>query len=133
MEKADVKRLFADPLHPYTRALLRSIPRLGHGKSWELEPIEGMVPSPYNRPTGCPFHPRCPSFMPGTCDTRRPVLTRIADGRAVRCHLYPQTESVPVQLSPTAQGAPAQAAPVQPIQPAPVTQPSQPAQPAPSV
>jgi peptide/nickel transport system ATP-binding protein len=93
MEKADIQQLFADPLHPYTRALLRSIPRLGQGKSWALEPIEGMVPSPYNRPTGCPFHPRCPSFMAGRCDTRRPVLTQLSDGRAVRCHLYPQTQS----------------------------------------
>jgi peptide/nickel transport system ATP-binding protein len=91
MEKADVHKLFADPLHPYTRALLRSIPRLGQGKAWELEPIEGMVPSPYNRPTGCPFHPRCPAFIAGVCDTQRPVLTQLGDGRAVRCHLYPQT------------------------------------------
>ena len=94
MERADVKHLFADPLHPYTRALLRSIPRLGRAKSWELEPIEGMVPSPYNRATGCPFHPRCEAFMAGVCDTTRPVLTRFDDGRAVRCHLYPQTDAV---------------------------------------
>jgi peptide/nickel transport system ATP-binding protein len=91
MEKAGVHQLFADPQHPYTRALMRSIPRLGHGKAWELEPIEGMVPSPYNRPTGCPFHPRCAAFMAGVCDTKRPVLTQLSDGRAVRCHLYPQT------------------------------------------
>src|SRR6266851_934578 len=91
MEKADVQHLFADPLHPYTRALMRSIPRLGHGKEWDLEPIEGAVPSPYDRPTGCPFHPRCPAFISGVCDTQRPVLTRLSDGRAVRCHLYPQT------------------------------------------
>jgi peptide/nickel transport system ATP-binding protein len=90
MERADVEQLFADPLHPYTRALLRSIPRLGQGKAWELEPIEGMVPSPYHRPSGCPFHPRCPASMPGVCDTLRPVLTQLSDGRAVRCHLYPQ-------------------------------------------
>jgi peptide/nickel transport system ATP-binding protein len=90
MEKADVQHLFADPLHPYTRALLRSIPRLGRGKEWDLQPIEGAVPSPYDRPAGCPFHPRCPAFMPGVCDTQRPVLTQLADGRAVRCHLYPQ-------------------------------------------
>ncbi|MBV9896445.1 MAG: ABC transporter ATP-binding protein [Chloroflexi bacterium] len=88
MERAGVQHLFADPLHPYTRALLRSIPRLGHGKEWELEPIEGMVPSPYNRPTGCPFHPRCPAFIPGKCDTLRPELVEVGDGRAVRCHLY---------------------------------------------
>jgi oligopeptide/dipeptide ABC transporter ATP-binding protein len=91
MEKADVRQLFADPLHPYTRALLRSIPRLGYGKAWDLEPIEGMVPSPYNRPSGCPFHPRCASFIAGVCDTQRPVLTQLDDGRAVRCHLYSQT------------------------------------------
>jgi peptide/nickel transport system ATP-binding protein len=91
MERADVQHLFADPLHPYTRALMRSIPRLGHGKEWDLEPIEGAVPSPYDRPTGCPFHPRCPAFISGVCDTQRPVLTRLGDGRAVRCHLYPQT------------------------------------------
>jgi peptide/nickel transport system ATP-binding protein len=91
MEKADVRQLFADPLHPYTRALLRSIPRLGYGKAWELEPIEGMVPSPYNRPAGGPFHPRCASFIAGVCDTQRPVLTQLDDGRAVRCHLYSQT------------------------------------------
>ena len=91
MERADVHHLFADPLHPYTRALLHSIPRLGHGKAWDLEPIEGSVPSPYNRPTGCPFHPRCPAFIAGVCDTQRPVLTQLSDGRAVRCHLYSRT------------------------------------------
>jgi oligopeptide/dipeptide ABC transporter ATP-binding protein len=104
MEKADVQQLFADPLHPYTRALLRSIPRLGRGKQWDLEPIEGTVPSPYNRPTGCPFHPRCPAFMPGVCDTQRPALTKLSDGRTVRCHLYPQTDTTlpVVAASPTA-------------------------------
>jgi peptide/nickel transport system ATP-binding protein len=88
MEKADVISLFQDPLHPYTRALLRSIPRLGHGKSWELEPIEGMVPDPYNRPTGCPFHPRCPDMIAGVCDVQPLMTTEMPDGRTVRCHLY---------------------------------------------
>jgi peptide/nickel transport system ATP-binding protein len=91
VEKADVKSLFRDPLHPYTKALLRSIPRLGQGKNWDLEPIEGMVPDPYNRPTGCPFHPRCPSIIPGVCDVDHPGILELPDGRAVRCHLY--TES----------------------------------------
>jgi oligopeptide/dipeptide ABC transporter ATP-binding protein len=93
MEKAEVTQLFQEPLHPYTRALLRSIPRLGHGKSFELQPIEGMVPDPYNRPTGCPFHPRCPSMMPGVCDVQPLTTTRMADGRTVRCHLYPSSAS----------------------------------------
>jgi peptide/nickel transport system ATP-binding protein len=90
MEKADVKNLFHDPLHPYTQALLRSIPRLGQGKSWELQPIEGMVPDPYNRPRGCPFHTRCPSMMPGVCDSKPLTTTSLPDGRTVRCHLYPK-------------------------------------------
>ena len=88
VEKSDVKALFREPLHPYTQALLRSIPRLGHGKTWELEPIEGMVPDPYNRPTGCPFHPRCPSMIAGLCDVEHPSILERADDRAVRCHLY---------------------------------------------
>ncbi|MBI1299635.1 ATP-binding cassette domain-containing protein [bacterium] len=88
MERADVISIFKDPLHPYTRALLRSIPRLGHGKSWELEPIEGMVPDPYNRPSGCPFHPRCPDMIPGVCDVKPLTSVEMPDGRAVRCHLY---------------------------------------------
>ena len=88
MEKAGVMQLFQDPLHPYTRALLRSISRLGHGKSWELEPIEGMVPDPYNRPSGCPFHPRCTAMIPGVCNVRPLTTTQLPDGRVVRCHLY---------------------------------------------
>lgn len=98
VEHADVKSLFADPLHPYTRALLNSIPRLGHGKSVELEPIEGMVPDPYNRPTGCPFHPRCSSFIPNVCDVQHPEMTELPDGRLVRCHLYSvQAQGEPVR------------------------------------
>jgi oligopeptide/dipeptide ABC transporter ATP-binding protein len=91
VEKAGVTPLFKDALHPYTRALLRSIPRLGQGRSWQLEPIEGMVPDPYNRPQGCPFHPRCASFMPGKCDTIHPDMVDMADGRSVRCLLYSDT------------------------------------------
>ena len=92
VEKADVNSLFADPLHPYTRALLSSIPRLGFGRMSELEPIEGMVPDPYNRPAGCPFHPRCISFIAGVCDVQVPATTVLPDGRAVRCHLYPNSQ-----------------------------------------
>jgi peptide/nickel transport system ATP-binding protein len=88
VERSDVRSLFRQPLHPYTRALLRSIPRLGHGKNWQLQPIEGMVPDPYNRPDGCPFHPRCSEFIAGSCDTIHPPMTDMPDGRAVRCLLY---------------------------------------------
>jgi peptide/nickel transport system ATP-binding protein len=88
VEHAPVDPLFHDPLHPYTRALLKSIPVLGASKGIRLQPIEGVVPDPYNRPKGCPFHPRCASFMPGRCDHERPPLYQLADGREVRCLLY---------------------------------------------
>ena len=87
-EEASVNELFADPLHPYTRALLRSIPKLGRSKSEALAPIEGSVPDPYNRPTGCPFHTRCPERIGGVCDAVVPERRTLPDGRSVACHLY---------------------------------------------
>ncbi|MBI5303856.1 MAG: ABC transporter ATP-binding protein [Chloroflexi bacterium] len=88
VERSDVYSLFREPLHPYTRALMRSIPRLGQIKQGRLDPIQGSVPDPYNRPTGCPFHPRCSQMMPGKCDRIHPGLTEQGDRRAVRCLLY---------------------------------------------
>lgn len=88
VEQADIDSLFYDPKHPYTQALIRSIPRLGAGRTQKLNPIEGSVPDPFNRPTGCPFHSRCDQFMPGKCDVTHPKLTTLDDGRTVRCLLY---------------------------------------------
>jgi peptide/nickel transport system ATP-binding protein len=82
-----VDSLFHEALHPYTQALLRSIPILGRGKSNRLDPIKGMVPDPYNRPVGCAFHPRCVKMIPGRCDREPILLTELMDGRAVRCVL----------------------------------------------
>jgi oligopeptide/dipeptide ABC transporter ATP-binding protein len=87
-ELADTDSLFFDPLHPYTKALLRSIPKLGQRNQGRLDPIKGMVPDPYNRPKGCPFHPRCTEKIPGKCDQIHPELITLPDGRAVRCLLY---------------------------------------------
>jgi peptide/nickel transport system ATP-binding protein len=93
-EQADVQTIFKRPRHPYTRALLRSIPRLG-GSREPLESIAGMVPHPFRRPSGCSFHPRCPERMPGRCDRIDPALTPCGDGGQVRCLLYdPETEAV---------------------------------------
>lgn len=91
VESATVDDIFYDPKHPYTISLLRSIPRLGQKKGEKLEVIKGGVPDPYSTVTGCPFHPRCPSFMPGLCDTVVPIETMIegTPGHTVRCHLYP--------------------------------------------
>ena len=88
VERADVDSIFHDPKHPYTQALLSSIPRLGQSKQGRLSPIEGSVPDPYNRPEGCPFHPRCSQMIPGKCDVKHPDLLDLPDGRAVRCLLY---------------------------------------------
>ena len=88
VEMADVRSLFGDPKHPYTRALLASIPKLGRRSGEALHPVKGMVPSPFNRPVGCPFHTRCPSAMPGICDTAMPQQTRISDQHTVSCFLY---------------------------------------------
>jgi oligopeptide/dipeptide ABC transporter ATP-binding protein len=88
VESADVDAIFYDPKHPYTRALLKSIPRIGFKSGMKLESIEGMVPDPYNIPKGCPFHPRCTSFMPGVCDQQDPPNHTVAPGHQVRCHLY---------------------------------------------
>jgi len=88
VEQAPVDAIFHAPRHPYTRALLRSIPRLRARRHERLTPIAGSVPHPYDRPTGCPFHARCPDFIPGTCDRRAPDLRSVGDGHAVSCFLY---------------------------------------------
>jgi len=82
-EEADVDTIFYDPKHPYTQALLKSIPMITSATKERLEPIKGIVPDPYAVIPGCPFWPRCPEFMPGTCDVYEPDA-----GHRVRCHLY---------------------------------------------
>jgi peptide/nickel transport system ATP-binding protein len=88
VEQAPVDAIFHDPKHPYTRALLRSIPSIRSKPRERLTPIAGAIPHPYDRPQGCPFHPRCPDFMPGTCDRQAPDLRRVGDHHAVSCFLY---------------------------------------------
>ncbi|HEV2057434.1 MAG TPA: ABC transporter ATP-binding protein [Methylomirabilota bacterium] len=89
VEQGTVDQIFHAPRHPYTRALLRSIPRMRSRSRERLTPIEGAVPHPYDRPSGCPFHPRCPEFMAGRCDKEEPVLRPVGDKHAVSCFLYP--------------------------------------------
>jgi peptide/nickel transport system ATP-binding protein len=87
VERGDVESVFHDPQHPYTQALLRSIPKFGQ-KGGRLDSIRGMVPSPYNRPTGCPFHTRCDQVIPGRCERILPMPVSLGPGREVRCLLY---------------------------------------------
>ena len=88
METGTVDDIFHNPQHPYTKALLESIPTV-HSPSKELLPtIEGSIPHPFNRPAGCPFYPRCDAFMAGECDNRTPVLQKITGGQSVSCFLH---------------------------------------------
>ncbi len=84
VEQAPVHELFNNPRHPYTKALLRSIPRLGRKTRQRLESIAGMVPDPYSIPPGCPFHTRCPYYLPGVCDD--PAYIQVGPGHWARCN-----------------------------------------------
>jgi peptide/nickel transport system ATP-binding protein len=88
VEKASVDQLFHAPRHPYTIALLRSIPGIHSEPKERLPTISGSVPHPYERPVGCPFHPRCEHRIRGVCDQKPPRLTRISEDQEVSCYLY---------------------------------------------
>jgi oligopeptide/dipeptide ABC transporter ATP-binding protein len=88
VEEGSVDDLFFNPRHPYTRALLRSIASLSDEPRSKLPTISGSIPHPYNRPTGCQFNPRCPNFMPGTCDQFEPQLLPTSERQLVSCFLY---------------------------------------------
>jgi oligopeptide/dipeptide ABC transporter ATP-binding protein len=91
VEEASVDNLFYNPKHPYTQALLRSIPKLGSrtaGESRRLASIRGTVPDPFNLPKGCPYYPRCDYATPGLCNVEDPPLIQVGVGHAVKCHMY---------------------------------------------
>lgn len=83
VENADVHSLYANPCHPYTRALLESIPRLD-SKGTELRAIKGLPPNLTNIPSGCPFHPRCPMAV-DRCRDVDPPLVPLPGGRSSAC------------------------------------------------
>ena len=84
-EIAPVKTIFEDPLHPYTKGLLESIPRADR-KGQKLRTIEGNVPSLLEFPVGCKFCTRCPEVLE-RCDTDEPELREVSPCHWVRCHL----------------------------------------------
>jgi peptide/nickel transport system ATP-binding protein len=88
VEYGPVREILRNPKHPYTVDLLRAVPRLGKSAGQRLVAIEGSIPSPFHRPSGCPFHPRCSRMMPGRCEVHMPVLTQLDEGHSVRCLLY---------------------------------------------
>ncbi len=87
VEKGDVYSIFENPQHPYTQALLESVPRIGSQRRRRLPAIRGMVPHPLARPSGCPFRTRCDHAMAGVCDVNVPELIDV-DGAQVACFLH---------------------------------------------
>jgi oligopeptide/dipeptide ABC transporter ATP-binding protein len=88
MEQGGVQSIFLAPKHPYTQALLQSIPSVNSAPRVKLPVISGSIPHPFNRPPGCPFHPRCQAFKAGICDQRVPQLQPVGDKQFASCFLY---------------------------------------------
>jgi oligopeptide/dipeptide ABC transporter ATP-binding protein len=90
VEIAGKDKLYNEPKHPYTGALLSAVPipnpELGRARQQVV--LEGDVPSPINPPSACWFHPRCPRFREGHCDVETPPLYSFGDGQSAACH-YP--------------------------------------------
>ncbi|MBA0051398.1 ABC transporter ATP-binding protein [Streptomyces sp. AJS327] len=93
VETAPVHELYKRPLHPYTRGLLDSIPRLDQ-KGQELYAIKGLPPSPHHIPPGCAFHPRCPMAR-AVCRTDDPPLYEVDEERGSACHFWKEMPDAP--------------------------------------
>ena len=87
VELAEAKNIYQNPMHPYTKALLSAIPIPNPRKKTKRIILEGDVPGPRNPPSGCAFHPRCPSRFSG-CDEISPALQEKEKEHFVACHLY---------------------------------------------
>jgi len=87
VERGPTREVIRDPAHPYTRGLLAALPRVETSRR-RLTPVPGDIPSPLQRPAGCPFHTRCPRRMPGLCDREVPADTALDARRSVACHLF---------------------------------------------
>jgi len=87
VELTDSEKLYKNPLHPYTKALLSAVPVPDPDYEKEEVPLQGDMPNPANPPSGCIFHTRCP-FKMDVCETTVPPLMALEDGHTVACHLY---------------------------------------------
>ncbi len=90
MEVASAEALFEPPYHPYTEALLSAIPEIDPAADLEPIRLEGDVPSQIERPSGCPFHPRCPRFLGDICINERPPWQQTDSGKRIFCHISPE-------------------------------------------
>ncbi len=88
VEYGTARQIFKNPKHPYTRGLLRSIPKFGATEGAHLATIKGTVPVPLDPPDACPFANRCDEFIAGHCDARMPEAVAVAPGHSVNCVLY---------------------------------------------
>lgn len=86
VESGGVYDVFAEPRHPYTQKLLKSVPVLGLGREQELSPIRGSTPNPYDLPKGCCFGPRCDHYREQCLE--EPPTTILDNGHSVRCWIY---------------------------------------------
>jgi peptide/nickel transport system ATP-binding protein len=93
VEVASTDLIFDHPLHPYTQALLRAVPKVTERRT-VLESISGSVPNLIEPPTGCRFHPRCP-FVMDACKTKKPELIEIEPGHTVACFLHTEMREGP--------------------------------------
>ena len=84
VELAKTEEVFNNPLHPYTKALLQSIPKINQKQMLENEILEGEIPSPINPPSGCTFHTRC-EFATADCAKDVPHLCEVKPGHFVSC------------------------------------------------
>ena len=87
VEESPVRDLFANPAHPYTRGLMKSLPSVSTGEQTRLPTIKGMVPPITNLPPGCKFNPRCPDVMP-ICLGNEPARMIVGPGHDARCYLH---------------------------------------------
>ena len=90
VEFTDVDSLFYNAKHPYTKALIQSIPKIGKKSRGRLESIRGAVPVPINRPPGCGFYSRCSEAIEGLCNRVDPPLVNIEGEHAAACFVYPE-------------------------------------------
>jgi oligopeptide/dipeptide ABC transporter ATP-binding protein len=89
VESGSVADIFHNPKHPYTVNLLLAIPKITGAIQERLVAIEGGIPSPFERVSGCPFHPRCKQIIQGICEIQVPKTTDFGNGHKAVCHLYP--------------------------------------------
>jgi peptide/nickel transport system ATP-binding protein len=87
VEYADKTEIFANPLHPYTKALFSAIPVPDPTVKMNRIILEGSIPSPANPPSGCKFHTRCKECR-GVCSQKAPKVMDMGNGHTVACHMY---------------------------------------------